>query len=82
DAANAASLSLAGAVVAFAQDAQKVGVVVKIGGIPWFKAMEAGIKEQGKKLGVDAFMIGPTSADPALQVRAIEDLIAQGVKVI
>jgi simple sugar transport system substrate-binding protein len=27
-------------------------------------------------------MIGPTSADPALQVRAIEDLIAQGVKVI
>ena len=27
-------------------------------------------------------MIGPTSADPALQVRAIEDLIAQGVNVI
>jgi len=27
-------------------------------------------------------MIGPTSADPALQVRAIEDLIAQGVDVI
>src|ERR1700712_909806 len=44
--------------------------------------MDAGIKEQGKKLGVDATMIGPTSADPALQVRAIEDLIAQGVKVI
>ncbi|MGO8433468.1 substrate-binding domain-containing protein, partial [Rhizobium johnstonii] len=81
-AAFAASLSLAGAVVAFAQDAPKVGVVVKIGGIPWFHAMEAGIKEQGKKLGVAAFMIGPTSADPALQVRAIEDLIAPGVKVI
>ncbi|MCD2182907.1 substrate-binding domain-containing protein [Rhizobium sp. GN54] len=78
----AASLSLAGAVVAFAQDTGKVGVVVKIGGIPWFNAMEAGIKEQGQKIGVDAFMIGPTSADPALQVRAIEDLIAQGVKVI
>ncbi len=44
--------------------------------------MEAGIKERGQKLGVDAFMVGPTSADPALQVRAIEDLIAQGVKVI
>ena len=27
-------------------------------------------------------MIGPTSADPALQVRAIEDLIAQRVNVI
>jgi simple sugar transport system substrate-binding protein len=59
-----------------------VGVVVKIGGIPWFNAMEAGIKEQGAALGLDAFMIGPTSADPALQVRAIEDLIAKGVKVI
>ena len=68
--------------VAYAADAPKVGVVVKIGGIPWFNAMEAGIKEQGQKLGLDAFMVGPTSADPALQVRAIEDLIAQGVKVI
>ena len=33
-------------------------------------------------MGDDGFMIGPTSADPALQVRAIEDLIAQGVNVI
>ncbi len=59
-----------------------MGVVVKIGGIPWFNAMEEGIKEAGKKLGVDAFMVGPTSADPALQVRAIEDLIARKVDVI
>lgn len=81
-AALAASLSLAGTVAAYAADAPKVGVVVKIGGIPWFNAMDAGIKEQGQKLGLDAFMVGPTSADPALQVRAIEDLIAQGVKVI
>lgn len=81
-AALAASLSLAGAYTAAAQDTGKVGVVVKIGGIPWFNAMEAGIKERGEKLGVDAFMVGPTSADPALQVRAIEDLIAQNVKVI
>jgi len=60
----------------------RMGVVVKIGGIPWFNAMEAGISEQGEKLGIDAFMIGPVSADPALQVRAIEDLIAQKVDVI
>ena len=79
-AALAASLSLGVSFAAFAAD--KVGVVVKIGGIPWFNAMDAGIKEQGAKLGLDAFMVGPTSADPALQVRAIEDLIAQGVKVI
>ncbi len=67
---------------AMAQDAPTMGVVVKIGGIPWFNAMEAGIKEQGAALGMDASMIGPTSADPALQVRAIEDLIAKGVDVI
>ncbi|MCX7890247.1 MAG: substrate-binding domain-containing protein [Rhodobacteraceae bacterium] len=67
---------------AAAQDKPRMGVVVKIGGIPWFNAMEQGIKSQGEALGVDAFMIGPTSADPALQVRAIEDLIAQGVDVI
>ncbi|MDQ0561314.1 simple sugar transport system substrate-binding protein [Rhizobium mesoamericanum] len=60
----------------------KIGVVVKIGGIPWFNAMEAGIKEQSTKLGVEGFMVGPTSADPALQVRAIEDLIAQKVDYI
>jgi simple sugar transport system substrate-binding protein len=67
---------------ALAQDKPTMGVVVKIGGIPWFNAMEAGIKAQGEALGVDATMIGPTSADPALQVRAIEDLIAKGVDVI
>lgn len=60
----------------------KMGIVVKIGGIPWFNAMETGIQERAAELGVSAEMIGPTSADPALQVRAIEDLIAKGVDVI
>ncbi|WP_277182941.1 substrate-binding domain-containing protein [Caballeronia sp. BR00000012568055] len=69
--------------VAFASpDKPVIGVVVKIGGIPWFNAMDAGIKKRADQLGVKAFMIGPTSADPALQVRAIEDLIAQKVDVI
>ncbi len=67
---------------AMAQDKPTMGVVVKIGGIPWFNAMEMGIKEKGAELGIDATMIGPTSADPALQVRAIEDLIAKGVDII
>src|ERR1700688_1668528 len=67
---------------AFAADKPTMGIVVKIGGIPWFNAMEMGIKEQGAKDGVDAFMVGPTSADPSLQVRAIEDLIAKKVNVI
>jgi len=84
-AATLAALTLAVSAVAtmaVAADKPTMGVVVKIGGIPWFNAMEAGIKEEGEKLGVDASMIGPTSADPALQVRAIEDLIAKGVDVI
>ena len=63
-------------------DKPVIGVVVKIGGIPWFNAMEAGIKKKAAELGVEAFMVGPTSADPALQVRAIEDLIAKKVDVI
>src|ERR1700757_4315989 len=60
----------------------EVAVVVKIGGIPWFNAMEKGIQKAGKEDGLNAYMIGPTSADPAQQVRAVEDLIAKKVKVI
>lgn len=70
------------ATTALAQDAPRMGVVVKIGGIPWFNAMEVGIEERAAELGWDAWMVGPTSADPALQVRAVEDLIAQGVDAI
>lgn len=79
-----AGVALAATLVASAQaqDKPTMGVVVKIGGIPWFNAMEMGIKERAEQLGMDATMIGPTSADPALQVRAIEDLIAKGVDVI
>lgn len=75
-----AALAVSVASPAMAQ--MQIGVVVKIGGIPWFNAMETGIQEMGKELGVDAFMVGPTDSDPALQVRAIEDLIARKVDVI
>ena len=76
------ALVLLGSTAAVAQDAPRMGVVVKIGGIPWFNAMEVGIEERAKDLGWEAWMVGPTSADPALQVRAVEDLIAQGVDAI
>ena len=79
--AGAVALALTGTAWA-SPDKPVIGVVVKIGGIPWFNAMDAGIKKKGAELGVKAFMVGPTSADPALQVRAIEDLIAQKVDVI
>jgi simple sugar transport system substrate-binding protein len=77
-----AALSVVLGTAAYAADQPTMGVVVKIGGIPWFNAMETGIKEQAAKDGVNASMIGPTSADPALQVRAIEDLIAKKVTII
>ncbi len=48
-----------------AADKIRMGIVVKIGGIPWFNAMEAGIKSEAAKRGIDAWMVGPTAADPA-----------------
>ena len=61
---------------------REIAIVVKIGGIPWFTAMEKGIKEAGKEQKVKAYMVGPTTADPAQQVRAVEDLIAKKVSAI
>jgi simple sugar transport system substrate-binding protein len=66
---------------AYAAD-PRVGIVVKIGGIPWFNAMEVGIKKAAPEFKMDAWMVGPTQADAAQQVRAIEDLIARKVAVI
>ncbi len=76
--------ALAGGVMrpAWAQKKPQIATVVKIGGIPWFNAMEVGIKKAGEEQGVDAWMIGPTQADAAQQVRAVEDLIARKVDVI
>ena len=74
------ALTLGGA--AWAADPAEIVTVVKIGGIPWFNAMEVGIQKEGKELGVNASMIGPTQADAAQQVRAVEDLIARKVDVI
>jgi simple sugar transport system substrate-binding protein len=61
---------------------EAVAVVVKVGGIPWFTVMEKGIQQAGRETGLDASMVGPTTADPAQQVRAVEDLIAKQVRVI
>ena len=81
-AAGAAAVAATLAFGSASADSPRMGVVVKIGGIPWFNAMEVGIKARAEELGWDAWMVGPTSADPALQVRAVEDLIAQGVDAI
>lgn len=66
---------------ASAEDPEIV-VVVKIAGIPWFERMAEGVEQAGRELGVRASLIGPATADAALQVRMIEDLIIRGVDAI
>ncbi len=82
--ATAAGAALAGAALrpAWAQKPPQIAVVVKIGGIPWFNAMEVGIKKAAAEQKVSAWMVGPTQADAAQQVAAVEDLIARKVDVI
>ncbi|NIO45975.1 MAG: substrate-binding domain-containing protein, partial [Planctomycetales bacterium] len=60
----------------------EIATVVKVGGIPWFNRMEEGVHQAAKQLGVDAYLIGPTQADEAQQVRMVEDLISKGVDAI
>ena len=59
-----------------------IAVVVKIAGIPWFNRMEVGVKKAAKDLGVKAYLVGPSTADPAAQVQMVEDLITRGVGAI
>lgn len=75
-------ISLALAAPALAADPIKMAVVVKVGGNAWFNSMEEGIKKEAAKEGITAWQVGPTTQDPAQQVKAIEDLIAQKVDVI
>lgn len=67
--------------IAFAANPTMV-TVVKIAGIPWFNAVEKGIKKGAKDFNIDATMIGPANVDPAQQVKLLEDLIAKKVTVI
>jgi simple sugar transport system substrate-binding protein len=68
--------------VSFAQGQKKMVTVVKIAGIPWFSALENGMKKAGADFGIDASIVGPPHLDPAQQVKFLEDLIAQKVDVI
>jgi simple sugar transport system substrate-binding protein len=63
-------------------DEYEIVTVVKITGIPWFNRLEEGVLEAGKDLGVNAYQIGPSDADPAQQVKMVEDLISKGVDAI
>ena len=63
-------------------DSYTIATVVKVDGIAWFDRMRVGVEEYGAETGHDAFLLGPSKADAAEQVRIIEDLIAQGVDAI
>src|SRR5581483_6357676 len=59
-----------------------IATVVKIAGINWFNRMEEGVKKFAADTGVTAYEKGPEKADAALQVKLIEDLIAQKVSAL
>ena len=56
--------------------------VVKVSGIPWFNQMNKGVTRAAKDFAVNARQLGPSTPDPAQQVKIIEDLIAKGVDAI
>jgi len=60
----------------------EIAVVVKITGIPWFNVVETGVQRAAKELNVNAYQVGPAQADPAQQVKIVEDLVAKGVDAI
>jgi simple sugar transport system substrate-binding protein len=60
----------------------RIATVVKVSNIAWFDRMSEGVKKFAKDSGYDAFQVGPSKADAAIQVQLIEDLIAQKVDAI
>lgn len=65
-----------------AADEYEIVTVVKITGIPWFNRLEEGVRQADEELGINAYQIGPADADPAQQVKMVEDLISKGVDAI
>lgn len=61
----------------------EIAMVVKVEGVAWFDNMRLGIERFNEEYDdVRAYQTGADSADPAAQVRVVEDLIAQGVDAI
>lgn len=66
-----------------ADDTYDIVMVVKLEGVAWFDNMRLGVEAFGADhADVNAWQTGADTADPAAQVRIIEDLIAQGVDAI
>lgn len=61
----------------------EIAMVVKVEGVAWFDNMRLGIERFNEEHDdVRAWQTGADTADPAAQVRIVEDLIAQGVDAI
>jgi len=67
---------------ASAAEPKTMAVVVKEAGVPWFNILNQGLEEGAKQFNLKTSMTGPATADPAQQVKLIEDLIAKKVDVI
>jgi len=76
---------LVGSVMAFAtpqpetrDDTYEIVFIPKLVGIPWFTAMENGLKDYASENGgIDVSIVGAPDTDPAAQARILEDAIAQ-----
>ena len=71
------------ATLGFAAGKKTIVIVVKLEGVAWFDNMRLGIEAFAKDYpDIDAYQTGAENADPAAQVKIVEDLIAKGVSAI
>jgi simple sugar transport system substrate-binding protein len=59
-----------------------IAVVVKIGGVPWFKVLEAGVTQAARDFGQNTTVASPKNVDPAQQAAIVEELINKGVDAV
>jgi simple sugar transport system substrate-binding protein len=59
-----------------------IAVVVKIGGVPWFKVLEAGVEQAAQDFGQNTTVVSPKNVDPSQQVAILEELINKGVDAV
>jgi simple sugar transport system substrate-binding protein len=64
------------------QKSYDIAVVVKIGGVPWFKVLEAGVTQAAQDFGQNTTVSSPKSVDPSQQATIIEELITKGVDAV
>jgi simple sugar transport system substrate-binding protein len=60
----------------------EIAVVVKIGGVAWFKVLEAGVGQAAQDFGQNAYVVSPKTANPAEQVALVQEVISKGVEAL